>query len=309
MRIDSFSMPPRGFTLVEILVASSILVVMAALVLSIAANVMQVWNNTSGRLSASNQSRLVLDLMTTDLESLVVQNDPDPWFQLEWESSVHSEDFSMPGSAHLMFFSRVSQESGNQPGAALSAVSYRIGYRDPFLNTENGAFARFALYRAILDPANTFRHALESRDSLKTTLWDRTETSPWEDLGGEGRSLSPRNWSLDVANLLASHVVSMRCRFRYRDTTGQEQTIRLEEGGAQSLVFGGALRVDDQELDFSQIQSLEIQLLVLSQEGARILAAEMDSNPANDRGWTFEEIFTRHGEIFSQRVAFYGDSY
>jgi len=307
MKFYSFSSSSRGFTLVEILVASSILVVMAALVLSIAANVMQVWDNTSGQLSTSNQSRLVLDLMATDLESLVVQNDPDPWFQLEWESSSYSGDLSLPGSAHLMFFSRVPQEGATQTGTALSAVSYRIGYRDPFLNAENGEFARFALYRAILDPANTFRHALESRTSLKDDIWDRNETSPWDDLGGDGRGLSPRSWSLDVANLLASPVVSMRCLFRYRDASGREQTVRLEEGGAQSLLLGRSLRVDEEILDYSQVQSLEIQLSVLSREGAQILAAEMDSNPANDRGWTFEEIFTRHGEIFSQRVAFYGE--
>lgn len=297
-----------GFTLAEILVASSILVVMAALVLSITSTIARVWDNTSGQLSAGNQSRLTLDLMANDLGSAILRNQAEPWFQMEWESGEGRDGFSHPGSLHLMFFAYVNASAGAQTGSALSAVSYRIAYRDPFQNAPDGEFAQFGLYRGVMDAGNTFRHALEERENLKADLWDRSETTPWEDLGGDGRSLSPRDWSLDVANLLATHVVGMSGLLNYRDASGVEKTIQVGEDGAQSLTLGGQLRVDGQVEDFSEIQSLEIRLQVVTETGAQWLRAELDALPDNDRGMTYADIIAREGEIYSQRIAFYREA-
>lgn len=68
-----------GFTLVELMVATGITLVLAALLLSITAGIMTSWNNSRGRLVSSNQAKLGLDQLTDDLQSLVLRSDGNVW--------------------------------------------------------------------------------------------------------------------------------------------------------------------------------------------------------------------------------------
>ena len=50
-----------AFTLIEIMVASVIMVVMVGLVIQITSEVLKVWNRSSGKLSANAEARIALD--------------------------------------------------------------------------------------------------------------------------------------------------------------------------------------------------------------------------------------------------------
>jgi prepilin-type N-terminal cleavage/methylation domain-containing protein len=70
----------RGFTLVELVVATGITVVLAAMLLSASGNILSAWNRSRGKLVTSNQAKLGLDQLADDLESLVLRSDGNAWF-------------------------------------------------------------------------------------------------------------------------------------------------------------------------------------------------------------------------------------
>ena len=69
----------RAFTLIEILVASSVMVVLVGIVAYITGSVMNSWNRSSGKLSSNAEARLALDLLTQDLEAAVERSLRSPF--------------------------------------------------------------------------------------------------------------------------------------------------------------------------------------------------------------------------------------
>ena len=69
----------RGFTLIEVLVASGITVMLVGFMVAIVSNVTGFWSRTSGRLSAESQARYALDQLTLDLQSAIYRDDGATW--------------------------------------------------------------------------------------------------------------------------------------------------------------------------------------------------------------------------------------
>jgi prepilin-type N-terminal cleavage/methylation domain-containing protein len=70
---------PRGFTLLELLIAAAITVVLAVTIAGVINNVSTVWNRSSGRLSAEAQARYALDQLTLDLQGALFRDDANTW--------------------------------------------------------------------------------------------------------------------------------------------------------------------------------------------------------------------------------------
>ena len=70
---------PRGFTLLELLVAASLTAGLAAVMFVIVHNVAITWTRSSGRLSADTQARLILDQLALDLQGAQFRDDGNVW--------------------------------------------------------------------------------------------------------------------------------------------------------------------------------------------------------------------------------------
>ncbi|MDP3069528.1 MAG: hypothetical protein Q8N18_04525 [Opitutaceae bacterium] len=70
----------RGFTIVELVVAASLTVVMAAFIVVIVRNVTASWSRAGARLGADAQARIVLDQLQLDLEGALYRDDGNVWF-------------------------------------------------------------------------------------------------------------------------------------------------------------------------------------------------------------------------------------
>ena len=307
----------RAFTLVEILVATAVMAILTGMVLGITTHVVRVWENASGSLSAENQAQLALDALARDLETAVLRGDGDEWMQIAVEDGIGAGAFTAPSAVHLMFFTsapdRPRLDAGGAPlRGGLTAVSYRLAYRDPFTNSGSGPYPRFGLYRAVMDPENTFTGILaaERQEDLRGQVWNRDRPAGWTDLSRDGRNPSPRQWSTDVANLLAGHVVEFDVRIRYVDTRGDARGVRISgrEGGRDRLRVGPTMEVDGTALPVGRMLEADVRLTILTEEGAALLFRERDDIPGNDRGWTMEEIIRREGETFTRRIAFFDDT-
>ena len=71
--------PHRAFTLVELLVASSVTVLLVGFIVAVVSNVSGFWTRSSGRLSAESQARYALDQLTLDLQSAQFRDDGNAW--------------------------------------------------------------------------------------------------------------------------------------------------------------------------------------------------------------------------------------
>jgi type II secretory pathway component PulJ len=65
-----------GFTIVELLVATSVTVVLIGLMITMTNGVLTSWNRTSGTLTANNQAKLILDQVAQDLQASIFRYDP-----------------------------------------------------------------------------------------------------------------------------------------------------------------------------------------------------------------------------------------
>ena len=83
LQLRARSAAKRAFTLIEIMVATVIMVVLVGLVIQITSEVLKVWSRSSGKLAANAEARIALDLITQDLETAVFRNNGQQWLRVE----------------------------------------------------------------------------------------------------------------------------------------------------------------------------------------------------------------------------------
>lgn len=69
----------RGFTLVELLVASAVTLLLAGIMVAVLAQMARTWARTSGGLMATQQAEQALDLLARDLQSAELRRDGRAW--------------------------------------------------------------------------------------------------------------------------------------------------------------------------------------------------------------------------------------
>ncbi len=168
---------PGGFTLLELLVAASITVILAGLVLSVVSAALANWNRTAGRLGAAAQARVALDQLTQDLQGALAGSDggvwlaaavlPDTRLSGRWQAAA-VPGHAKPANAHrrtldlaaeriedarfgvagvwLRFFTtKPDTEASGADLSAPVAVGYQIVRQNP--TSSAGAEPRYLLFR------------------------------------------------------------------------------------------------------------------------------------------------------------------
>ena len=226
----------HGFTLIEILVASAVMALLVGLVITITSQVLNVWNRSGGRLSANQEARIAMEMLTQDLETAVFRNRRSATDDSEW---FFIEDSVISGSVNtvaLNLFSPALDRPAGQPGD-ICAITYELRLVNPItgvnlpLSAAPASQVQFVLYRQLIEPQQTF-------DSL---------------LGG------PITWGNPSADdYLVGNIVEFNIRlFR---ANGQEIT-------NNPFIFDG--------LPTTPVPAFaDIKLRVLSPEGANILQGQ-----------------------------------
>jgi prepilin-type N-terminal cleavage/methylation domain-containing protein len=230
-----------GFTLLEVMVSTAIMVVIVLTVVTIAADTMRVYDRAVADLSTQSEARGVLDAMENDFSTAVLRADGRCWMEIVIPGGIGAPaDAPAPvGNVHrvdqpiVMLFStpadrpRWSSEAAGrrQLRGDVCAVAYRIGHRSPFDMPGEKIQQVYGVYRTVVDPENTFNEALK-------VIMDGTNavpTSPWNYWKGAARTVheyaplagasgprpkslldaTPGCWTLDEQNFIASNVVAM----------------------------------------------------------------------------------------------------
>ncbi len=268
----------RGFTLVEILAATAIMVVITFFVLTLTTNVLTAWSSSSSALAGNYEAKIALDKLSQDIESAIFRRNGNEWFVIE----EHDDD--VEGSLRLMFYSSVPDRPGTGPGD-VCAVSYRILFQNIFDQSRTGVGDRdFAIYRMIANPRDTFNIAL-------------AESSPrdyWELPGVESGM---------TKHLLSRDVAAMRIDVAYEANNGDR---RVAEDIVE-LVIGDEVFVRPRGSPGGTVRRvlyLDITIGVLGDEGSQAYHRdpELPGSATTASADRVQAAIERYGNWYTRRV-------
>ena len=80
MKTHSSRSRRSGFTILELMVAMTITAIIVGVLVTITGTAIDTWNRSRNELRAARQAEAIINVMTKDLESLVVRSDrPQEW--------------------------------------------------------------------------------------------------------------------------------------------------------------------------------------------------------------------------------------
>lgn len=268
----------QGFTLVEILAATAIMVVITGFVLYLTSNVLSSWSASSSALSGNYEAKIALDKLSQDIESAIIRRNGNEWFVIE-----ESPD-DVPGTLRFMFYASVPDRPGDGPGD-VCAVFYRILFQNVFNQSRTDIGERdFAIYRTIANPSDTFNLALAEE--------------------------SPRDyWNLPTVesgltqHLLSRDVAAIRIGATYDDNGGNR---RVAED-IEQLIIGDEVFIRPRGTPGGTVRRilyLDISIGVLGDEGAQAYHRDPDlpGSPAEANAERIRAAIDRYGDWFTRRV-------
>ena len=163
-----------GFTLIELLVAMSITVILLGVLVYITGISMDTYKKSRNEVRASRQAKEALEVLAKDFESMISRRDGSnyEWVYAGKETSLltgpSGTDKLITNSSYLIFFTGATDRyDGNirnddplkgtvDEGGDVSAVCYRLVFRDQIGDTDVDKYAVYSLYRHLVNPDKAF---------------------------------------------------------------------------------------------------------------------------------------------------------
>jgi len=271
-----------AFTLIEIMVATVIMVVLVGLVIQITSEVLKVWNRSSGKLAANAEARIAMDLLTQDLETAVFRNNGQQWLRVE--SPQNPEGPYNDQTVALKLFSPALDRDQSSSGD-ICAIGYRLSYREAYDRADDKIYA---LYRSIARPDDTFNLLMGSSSDTSSPQLKLEAQSFWDKADIEVDN-----------NYLAGNIVDFKVILYEDDGTATPNPVNWSPATDALLPGDYAFGGTNVTLITNPLIYAEIRLTVLSDEGLRILENLTGSGYAN-----VVDVVREHGDVFTRRVNF-----
>jgi type II secretory pathway pseudopilin PulG len=297
----------KGFTIIELLVATGVTVLLVSLMLGIVTNVSGGWSRSSASLESGNQARLVLDQMAKDLQASIMRRDANVWMAATVESTASgwtsggTNTFSIPSSTPpkledyrfgpygvwLRFFSTVpgvnsaddaSTPSVNEALTTLSAPR-AVAYQIKRVAIVNGSSEiKYQMFRSEVTPDVTF--------SVGYNLLDDKYNKASDDIRGSSSIRLPT-----LSSVIANNVVD----FGVRIFEGTSTTPKFPVSASDVYL---ATTDTSKGTNIGFPDSVEIFVRILSVEGAQQLALFEDGKITGD--WW--DIVQANSRVYTRRV-------
>jgi prepilin-type N-terminal cleavage/methylation domain-containing protein len=286
----------RAFTLIEIMVATVIMVVLVGLVIQITSEVLKVWTRSSGKLAANAEARIAMDLITQDLETAVFRNNGQQWLRVEGPETTGG-NYQDDTVSLKLFSPALDRPKEDASGVAIPGDICAIGYRLQHKESYAGGDDVYALYRMVANSRQTFDEYMGTGAS-----------GPQLELTGENTDQD--DWSVATItaneNYLVSNIVEFKVLIYLNDGTGDpenadEDTLALTD--AHVYAYGGTGGLT------TQLLYADVILTIVSDEGLELLRLLNDGRA----GTGYEDVGTEtaedqvvreHGQTFIRRVNF-----
>ncbi|MCQ2371603.1 MAG: prepilin-type N-terminal cleavage/methylation domain-containing protein, partial [Akkermansia sp.] len=284
----------RGFTLIELMTAMAITAILVLVIMQMTTKGIDIWRLVQEDISTGSRARIAMDCISHDFESMQMRIGDNRY---EWlfgraakEVQGLDKDMKIPRSAQCVFFTstvdrnptvssspslrrsyRDTRAHTSETQGDVLCVGYRLLYRDQVLNLPatkesrgEQMFPRFSLYRHLVPPRTTF-------ERLLGTLNLKTAYAPYE--------------AEDEKHFLCEDIVEFNVTFTIRHSMGKGDPERgypnyettsvpvISSTGKEKEieVFGDRIEVDGQILYNPVIDSVNISMTVLTEEGANII--------------------------------------
>lgn len=262
----------QGFTLVEVLVSSFLTLIIMGMLFSVLVGTMNAWEGGTSRLKSAGDARLALDILKTDLESLVARQTQ---YNQEWIFSGPyqidgNDDFqagvslTSPVNTWLTFFAPSLDRAEGQDGDIV-ALSYRTAYQDPISTANRDEDKIFGLYKAMTTTIEAFNNVL-GYDTAALLVGDGGGLNGYWDQGNPTPSPS------ESSGFLAPNVVKFAITWLVRKP-GDTQLTRYNEDHyirlSNSLIIYDANNTSAPVLEGGKIEAAEVSLTLISDEGMR----------------------------------------
>ena len=165
-----------GFTLIELLVAMAITVILLGVLVYMTGISMDTYKRSRNEVRASRQAKEALEILSKDFESMVSRRDGNnyEWLYAKVEA-IDADDETATGvglanKSQLIFFTGATDRYNGDIGGTLdlggdvSAVGYRLAYKDQISEKSDDQFKVFSLYRRLVDPKDAFDKLLAVPD-------------------------------------------------------------------------------------------------------------------------------------------------
>ncbi len=258
--VTPFVQRRQGFTLVEVLVSSFLTLIVMGMLFAVLMGTINAWEGGTSRLRSSGDARLALDILKTDLESMVVRQTQ---YNQEWMFSGPLTEDGVTAS-WLMFFAPSLDRDEGQDGDIV-ALSYRVAYQDPISTGEYSKI--FALYKSMVSTTNTFENVLGQSD-IHAGYWGSVPTTDSSHPTYRAGLLAPNVVGFDVSlwvRYINSSNVEVLERFDRDHYVRLSNVLRIYDGS--TLVVEGG-----------KIEAIEINMTTISDEGMRRYAFLNDSS-------------------------------
>lgn len=256
-----------GFTLVEVLVSSFLTVVVLIMLFSVLVGTMNAWEGGTSRLQTNSDARLALDLITSDLQSMVVRQTS---YDQEWLVSGPPSVFGAPDygvaanggfTTWLTFFAPSLDRDADQEGDIV-AISYRTAYQDPIAPTQN-IFPLFGLYKSMASTEYTFEFAF-GQENIINGFWE--DQAP-NDIDNPANPVYP-------AGFLVPNVIRFEVSWWIRHN---ETGVLARFGPEHEIRLSNTLTIDGEEWN-AKIESADISMTLLTEEGMRLVGILQDQS-------------------------------
>ncbi len=309
----------KGFTLVELLVASGVTAIIVGLMITMVNNLLTAYNRSSGSLAAQSQAGLVMEQLSAELESMVLRNSDDFMFVVEQvgqlpdagkdspdEIEVHSPDkIEIPGADStvlppiedyrfgqgglwLKFFTSAPTLTGDS-ASGVRAIGYRIDY-NPVV--PGSSVSSYMLYRTQIPAQVTFDWGYD----LTSAAYNQARYTFRNDDGDpvtEFNGLQRPNPALEELpqQIIADNVIDFGVRLYTVDENGQRE-LKFPTSADQNYAASGSSDTD------AYPQVVEVMIRILTPEGRRLIEAIDDDNL--DLDWW--EVAEQNSQVFSKVI-------
>lgn len=334
----------RGFTLVELMVATTIMIILIMFVTNIAVSMLRAYDNTIAALTSNSDARSVLDPLESDLTSAMTFDDSHYWFEVRYGAEDNElGNLEETVAPQIMLFSQTSDRvrrsrTGNTakelPGE-FCAIRYTLVQKSPFgSQNETPENLSYIVYRAVLNSKDTLDLAVPHVVGAASAGGSSNQcpSAFWESAGqitdpSDERKYSPKDWATELQNFLVDGIANISLVFWYDDFSDGKRKIavvnnphlvsKLRETYPEytvttfqkSLCAGsGKIAFDD---NFSgaksgALRSVDISATVFGEAGkSALLGLQRQTNSGTIDEEKFREVLLEHGVTFTRSLTLF----
>lgn len=323
--------PALGFTLLELLVAVTITLVLAGLMLTVVTGTLNLWQRTQDGFSTAAQAKLALDMVERDVQAMLSRKDDGNWLAVDVINSpgslvthgwlvptvaikpatgdsqrllplssngatplISDARFGMSG-AWLRFISTNVESAGSLP----VAVAYQVARRplSGAIDATTQADVRYTLFRTAVSAANTFA----SGNDVTAAVYASSSATP---AGARSAATLTNPNSTDA---LATNVVDFGVWLHVRDTSsaGLRRIFPADNADLSHVARDNGSAADATRIP----EVVDVMLRILTEQGATLLA-QIESGGgrvtrppiyASDAAWWWG-VVEANSRVYTRRI-------